>query len=217
MKWVIAFIDHKKRGTIARDFSKLQIEYEIGIPVIRILRKRFKNKQHFDTVPLMFNYGFIRLPRHILKSRERLMDIKDKVAGVYNWMYKKPGEDKFVVETVSEKKVKELLQRSEDLSIFSGSEMNRFKKGDFIILRGYPFEGLKAEIQYINHQTRRITVNIFIMSCTREVEVNYENVFYSVYENFDESVSATSLDEIESRYKNSFDRLQYKKSANGTD
>jgi len=215
MKWAVAFIDNKKRETIYKDFKSLKIEHEIGIPVIKVLKKRFKNKQYFETVPLLFNYGFIRLPRHTIKSRETLIDIKDKIPAIYNWMYKSPCKAGFIVETVPEKVVKELDKKSKELSIFSAGEFNRIKTGDFIVLRGYPFEGLKARIKSVNHKSKRVLVDLEIMDSIRQVEVSYENVFYSIYTNFDESLNSNSLDEIESRYKNSLDRFQYKRTKDG--
>jgi transcription antitermination factor NusG len=212
MKWAIVLIDNKKRETIEQGLKRFKIPYEIGIPLVKVLRKRFKNKDFFDHIPLLFNYGFIKLPNKFLKSREKLMEIKNRCPGVFSWMYCMPNERGYIVETVPEYVVKDLMERADRLSIFSASDMNKFNKGDFIILKGYPFDGLGAEIISINNKTKKVKVNVFIMSSVREVQVNFENIFYSIYGDFDESLSPKSLDEIEGRYKNSLDRLEFKNS-----
>ena len=210
MRWAIAYINNKYREGISDSLSKLGLVYKVSIPCIKVLRKKFKNKKHFQVLPLLFNYGFIALPEDYLKSRELLISLKDKVSGIYSWMYREPSKEGFIVETVNSKKVRELKSKAENLSIFSVDELSKFKAGDQIILKGYPFEGLAAKIKSINPKSKKVLVDIFIMSSVREVEVSFENIFYSPYENFDESLSSQVIETMEEKFKNSRDWLQYK-------
>ena len=212
MRWAVAYIDNKYRDGICEALAKEIENYKVSIPCIKVLKKKFKNKKHFQTLPLLFNYGFIWLPEEYLKSRESLIDIKNRVAGIYSWMYREPSKEGFIVETVSYKEIKVLNKRAENLSIFSIDELNRFKEGDQVILKGYPFDGLAAKIKHINQKHKKITVYIYIMSSMREVEVSYENIFYSIYDNFDDSVNSGNIEEIEHKFKNSRDRIEFKNS-----
>ena len=212
MKWAVAYINNKKRDTIGEGLNHLKIKHEIGIPLIRILRKQFKNKQYFESIPLLFNYGFIKLPHSCLKSKEKLIQIKEFVPGINNWMYKKKDKKGLIVQVVSDEEVQALFDRSDEMSVYSSNELTKFKKGDFITLKGYPFDGLTAEIDEINSKNKRATVNLFIMDSIRKVDVSFDNIFYSIYSNFDESLYPDSLDEIGGRYKNSLDRFEFKRS-----
>lgn len=214
MKWVIAYIDNKHRDDIESSLESLGIKFKVCIPCIRILRKRFKNKPHFSYIPLLFNYGFIKLPKSVIRSKEKLIEIKDKVPGIYSWMYKQPIDGGYAVEVVTVRIVKRLNKKANDLSIFSANDLKRFKPGDYIVLKNYPFEGLEAQIKSFNSQSKKVKVNLFIMGSVREVEVDYENIFYSIYEDFDEKVSFNSVDEMMGRNNNSFDRIEFKNQKN---
>jgi transcription antitermination factor NusG len=210
MKWCIAMVDFKHLGGIGKGLNRLNIKHELGIPTVTILRKRFKNKEHFEKIPLMFNYGFIKLPNKVAANRDKLLNIRDNVPGIFSWLFKN-DDSGYQVEIVGEHIVKRLIALSHKISIFSKSDLSLIKSGDMITLKGYPFDGLQAEIVQINEKTNKVKVNLFIMEAHRQVTVDFENIFYSIYSNFDESISHNSIDEIESQFKNSFDRFQRKK------
>ena len=213
MKWCIALIDFKKLNTIDPGLKGMGLKYELGIPTVVVLRKRFKNKEFFERVPLMFNYGFIKLPNKVAKNRDRLIKIKDRIPGIFSWMFKS-GYNDYAVEHVPESIVIRLMRLGDNLSIFSKGDLERVKKGDLITLKGYPFDGLPAEIINIDHKARKVRVNLFIMEAFREVTVSFDNVFYSIYKDFDEALSNNSIDGIEAQYKNALDKFQFKNLSN---
>ena len=208
MKWCIALIDSKQISTIPRGLTLMGIKHELGIPTVRVLRKRFKNKEHFEDVPLMFNYGFIRLPNKVALNKDKLLQIKDRVPGVFSWMFTNRNKG-YQVETVKKNVVEHFMQLAQNISIFSVNDLDSIKKGDVVTLKGYPFEGLRAEIMDINHKSKKAKVNLFIMDAYRIVTVDFENIFYSIYANFDEAISNNSFENIEFKNK-SLDRFQFK-------
>lgn len=209
MKWCIALIDFKKIDNIEPSLNKVGIKFELGIPTVTILRKRFKNKDFFDKVPLMFNYGFIRLPNKYAASKDKLLELKEKVPGIFSWMFTNKVKG-YAVEIVDASVVERLLNLSDRISVFSKSDIDRISPGDLITLKGYPFDGLPAEVVKVDSKAKKVRVNLFIMEAHREVTVRFENIFYSIYSNFDESVSSNSIDEIDGRYKNSLDKVHHK-------
>jgi hypothetical protein len=52
------------------------------------------------------------------------------------------------------------------------------------------------------------------MEAFREVTVSFDNVFYSIYKDFDEALSNNSIDGIEAQYKNALDKFQFKNLSN---
>ena len=73
------------------------------------------------------------------------------------------------------------------ISTHSASEIERLKKGDYINLKGYPFDNLDAQVISINHAKEKVKVSLISGDQTKEVEVSFDNIFFSVYENYDEN------------------------------
>lgn len=213
MKWCIALIDFKQVSTIGRGLDGMGIKHELGIPMVTVLRKRFKNKEFFEDVPLMFNYGFIKIPNKVAMNKDLLLQIKDRVPGIFSWMFKS-DKTPYLVENVKPQIVERLMEMSRKISIFSKSDLDLIKSGDLITLKGYPFDGLPATVIEINKKSKKVRVNLFIMDSYREVVVDFENIFYSIYSNFDESISSNSFENIESKFKNSIDKFQFKHQKN---
>lgn len=211
MKWCIALIDFKQVNTIEKGLNLMKVKHELGIPMVRVLRKKFKNKEQFENVPLLFNYGFIKIPNKVAMNKDKLLQIKDRVPGVFSWMFAQKGNG-YQVEMVKPNTVEYFMDLAHKVSIFSQNDINLIHPGDYITLKGYPFEGLRAKVIYINHKSKKVKVNIFIMDDNRDVTVNFENVFYSIYKDFDESFSPESLNRLESFNNGSWDKLQFKNS-----
>jgi len=198
--WSLAYLNNKFLSTIENDLSKLK-EYDIGyaVPSIRILVKKFKGKETFEQVPLLFNYGFFYLPFKVLTSRNLLEYIKDRVGGISNWVYLKPNaiiqkqktypEGIFpLVETVSEEEVMALMVLGEDYSVYSGEDTQKLKVGQVITLRGYPFDGIMAELLEIDSKKLKAKVNLlFSKTISRVVKVDFSNLFYTIYADHQES------------------------------
>lgn len=72
--WVIAYIDSKFINLIKPQLARNK-EYEdvdVFIPTVKVLKKTFKGEDHFDEVPLLFYYGFFKIPRVLATSRNYL-------------------------------------------------------------------------------------------------------------------------------------------------
>lgn len=215
--WLIAYIH---RDYINRAEEEIKYyghdDVEVYIPTVRVLQKKFKGKNVFEFVPLLFNYGFLKVPYHKACDPEYLIRLKTQITCIYGWV-KDPAKihsDRTHLRRdnanspdalpsaamATDKEVANLIESSQSMSIFNKEDMERINIGDHIKLQGYPFDNMPAEIIEINHKKQEIKVKLDIESIMREVIVSFENVFYTVYKNFDEESKESSSDEMNERF-----------------
>lgn len=197
--WAIAYIDSKYIKNVQRELNKYPefAEVEAYIPTIRIVKKNFKKETIFDEVPLLFNYGFFKIPRKFAVHMNFLESMKKNITCIYAWVKDTHkvmhSINKDVVEltdadvpigTTTSKVVSELIRlANEEYSIHDQNDIDKLKAGDTITLNGYPWEGLEAEVVSINHKKKRIIVNINILGMIRPTPVSFDNIFFTVYRN----------------------------------
>ena len=96
-------------------------------------------------------------------------------------------DDYSVVATITKEEVKKYRRMSRANKIFSVSDITRVAIGDYVVLRGYPCEGIPAVILESNLTTKMMLVKLYPeMDGSLEIEVPMENVLYSVYHESDE-------------------------------
>lgn len=234
--WVIAYIEAEHISKVTEDLSRF-IEYnevEAYIPTVKVLKKKFKGKEQFDEIPLLFNYGFFRVPRKFATSKLYLDNMQRNISCIYSWVrdplknvrksrIRPEGTRTFSdhnihIATATTDEIYELLRGSFMGDIHSSEEIDKLKPGDIITLRGYPWEGIIAELVEINLKARNIKVKINFLNDKQEVTVSFDNVFFTVYHNrsYDDSISLTdSLDEMEENH--TLNKKLYKNAKNKED
>ena len=96
------------------------------IPTINVLKKTAKGKMIFEEVPILFNYGFIKMPTELAYSRPFLNKLKRSISGIRTWLKS--------TETLHERKKKARIDNSEDFDDFSlvatctRKDVKRFKR-----------------------------------------------------------------------------------------
>ena len=215
--WVIAHIVSEQVHLVEKELRG-HLEYqevEACIPTVKIIKKTHKGKNVFDEVPLLFNYGFFKIPKKYAVSATYLENMRNNISCIYCWVRdaaKKyhpiesenyPGDMDIVgnniyYATATSKDVANLIKLSLEGSIHSSKDLDSINPGQLITLRGYPFEGIQAELVSINHTKRKVLVKIQLFEMDREVEVSFDNVFFTVYHNrsYDDSVSVHQSFEI---------------------
>ena len=172
------------------------------VPTISVLKKSRKGKNEYEDVPLLFNYGFIKMKPEKAFDRYYLNKLKKDIPGILSFMksldYRpkrkrlrvdnaEDFDDYSVVATISKEEVKKYRRMSRANKIFSVSDITRVAIGDYVVLRGYPFEGIPAVILESNLTTKMMLVKLYPeMDGSLEIEVPMENVLYSVYHESDE-------------------------------
>lgn len=228
--WVVAYIN--------RDFINLAnhelIEYnyndiEAYIPTVKVLRKQFKGKQLYEFVPMLFNYGFFKMPYEKACNPEILLELRHRISCIYAWVKDpssmmddvRPGLnaanksfDKAIPRAAiaTDKEISEMVKTSKTLGIFTQDDLRQFKSGDYIKLEGYPFEGMPAEIVRINYKKKEVTIKLMIDAIVKDMTVSFENVFYSIYKDYSEKGREQSTDALVDRYgSNALDHITFKR------
>jgi len=245
--WVVAYIsrDHIDRvedDLLERGFGSVRVY----IPTVRILKKQFKNKNIYDYVPLLFNYGFFQLPYDKACDVEFLKKLREEIPAIYGWVndptkliktkpnLRKDNKDtpeeepepeptnedgiKILqkkkqipkIATATEEEIVELLKSAENQSVFSDGLVEQVNVGDFLTLQGYPYDGMTAEIVEINTNKKTVKVRLLLETMITTAMVSFENIFYTVYADFDKQLKEKSLDEIHEKGKRSLDRIYAK-------
>lgn len=186
------------------------------IPMVKILSKQFKGKDIYSYVPLLFNYGFFKVPLELAKNKEFVSGMKSDIKGIYGWV---KNEDKkswdspyhgISIAIAKTDEIIQLLKSQANYSIYSASDLERVKEGDTINLKGYPFDNIDAEVQKIDFKKKEVKVKLCLEhGICKTVTVSFNNVFYSIYHGgYDiELFKEKSLDEIKERNNGTLDRI----------
>lgn len=204
--WAIAYIDRDYLSTVEKQLSKFPEYFDVQayIPTVRILKKRFKNENHYEHIPLLFNYGFFRLPLRLINA-ESLADLKKNIQVIYSWvkdpinLFNEPPslnrENKTIrrpiqmaVGTASDEEIARLINASHKLSIFDKEELEKIKPGDTILLRGFPWEGIPATVKHINIKKGEVRVEADLGSHIQDTILAFDHIFWSIYQgSYDEN------------------------------
>lgn len=181
------------------------------IPEIKVLKKAINGKVIYDTAPILFSYGFMRMPVEKAFSRIFLNKMKKDISGIRNWLRS--------TETLFARKIKRRIDNIEDWDDFSKvaictkEEVARFRRiarrskgysyknhdikpGEYITLKVYPYEGIGAIIEKISRKEGKAVLSVYPKMGKMTLTVPLEHVMYSVYSNYDpdEVIRETNLD-----------------------
>lgn len=172
------------------------------IPTVHILKKTIRSRMEFEEVPILFNYGFVRMPIEKAYSRDFLRKLVKDIPGIRGWLNSPESlhprkkkrrrvenmdiwDDFSIVSTVSREEVKYFKRLSKKNKRFSIEDLS-LNIGDYVVLKGYPFEGVDATIMDINHRTKTVKLLMYPENGRMEINLPFDNVIYSVYHNYDE-------------------------------
>lgn len=214
--WCICHIDTKLYTQIEKDLKKEGYkDFKVYIPTISILKRRSKGKDIYEEVPMLFSYGFIRMPRELAFSRNFLYKLKKQIPGIFSWV-KSPEplhqkkiktriqnaedwDDFSIVATVTKKEIRRFKRISKENKVYSKYDIAQLNVGDYIVLRGYPFEGVQANVLEISLSEKQIKVKLFPNGGEIEIWLPFENVLYSIY--LDPDPDKLAYDYIEDSYQ----------------
>lgn len=171
------------------------------VPEVKILKKAIKGKTYYEEVPVLFNYGFMRMPVELAYSRTFLVKLRRDISGIRTFLKS--------TQTMFARKKKRRIDNAEDFDDFSRvatcpkQEVRRFRKiaranrkyslediaklkvGDYVNLNIYPYEGVDAVIKKVNKKDKTVTLNLYPMMGSMEVTIPIDHVLYSIYHNCD--------------------------------
>lgn len=150
--WAVIYIDSTLLSSYERDLSlsKFGDIVEYYIPMVNILKKRANKKPIYEGVPMLFNYGFIRVPENFLTNEEILKALKRTNPFIFAYLRREPTEyNPYIIETVANSVIMGLRVKTRDESVWPLDSDNNISVGDYITLRNSPYDGVGAIITKI--------------------------------------------------------------------
>lgn len=195
------------------------------IPTVKILRKTLKGKMMFEEEPILFNFGFMKIPTELAYSRPFLNKLKKSISGIRGFLKStetmhsrklrkridnaEDWDDFSLVATCPKEDVRRFKRLARENKRFSISDFTSIKPGDYVVLRGYPYEGVDATILEVDLLCKRVKCLMYPEMGRMEVWLPFDNVLYSVYldhdpdklyanrtENDPENITSEEIDKI---------------------
>lgn len=147
------------------------------IPTVRVLRKKLKGNFIFETIPLLFTYGFIQLPRQFC-TPDNLQALKNQVNAIHSYVNDLSNGR---VAFANHDEIKNLYTNLVDYSVYDKADLENLKPGNIVTLRGYPFDNIDAKILKIDYDEEKVKVEILGDSLMKTAQVDFDNLIYSIY------------------------------------
>ena len=177
-------------------------EIRCYVPTIHLLRKSRDKKDYFDEVPLLFNYGFVRMRTNLAYDRNFLIKLRKDIVGINSFVksldYMHPKklrkridnaedfDDFSKVATITKAQLRYYKDLSKSNKVYSLNDI-KVEVGEFVTLRKYPFEGLVAKIIDFNYSNQTAIVEIYPgQGSVLSLQLPFENVIYTIYDGYDE-------------------------------
>lgn len=172
------------------------------VPTVQVLLSSKDKKHQYKDVPLLFNYGFIRMRSTKAYNRQFLRELSQNVQGINGFLksldYMHPKklrrridnaedwDDFSKVATVSRKEFKYYRDLAKANQIYHLSDV-AVKAGETVILKKYPFDGLIAKVLDFNFSNKTVMVEIYPGNgSVIKLQLPLDNILYTPYDNYDE-------------------------------
>lgn len=147
------------------------------VPTVRVLRKKLKGKFVFETIPLLFTYGFIQLPRKFC-TPDNMIALKNQVSAIHSFVNDLSNKR---VGFATQEEIKHLYDNLIDYSVYDKHDLEILKVGKIITLHGYPFDNIAAKILKVDFDNEKVKVEILGDTLIKTSEVDFDNLIYSIY------------------------------------
>lgn len=86
--YAIFYLENKYYRGINHKLEELGLSPKIKaiIPTLNILKRNSRGKMLFENVPILFNYGFMKMPVELAYSRTFLNTLRKKIPGIRSWL-----------------------------------------------------------------------------------------------------------------------------------
>ena len=172
------------------------------VPTVQVLSSSKDKKHQYKDVPLLFNYGFVRMRSTQAYNRQFLRELSQNVQGITGFLksldYMHPKklrrridnaedwDDFSKVATVSREEFKYYRDLAKANQIYHLSDV-AVKAGETVILKKYPFDGLIAKVLDFNFSNKTVMVEIYPGNgSVIKLQLPLDNILYTPYDNYDE-------------------------------
>ena len=80
---------------------------------------------------------------------------------------------------------------------FSVDDLMNIKIGEYLVLKGYPYDGINATVLDIDHVKKMVKLLLYPEMGKMEIWLPFDNVIYSVYQNYDPDKLYANLQEYD--------------------
>lgn len=184
------------------------------IPMVNILKKTHKGKMIYQEEPVLFNYGFMKMSIEKAHNRTFLNKLKKTIPGIHNWVRdtitihprkkkvridnSEDFDDFSLIATCPRKDVRRFIRIAKDNKKYSMDDLVNIRVGQFVHLKGYPYDGVEATVTSVNLKSRTVGLEMIVNYGTMKLSLPFDNVLYSVYQNYDPDILyASYLDQKE--------------------
>ena len=198
MERIIAIIriNYKELDQEIEDLKRLNKQglhnIAFSIPKVIVLKRSIKGAHEFQEKPLLFNYGFLEIPLEYASDQNKLSAIRSNSRIIMGFFYRKPdalrlekkiaeadglGEwHPFLIKTVEQQEVERLFQVAREINVYD--TIDELAIGSFILLKGYPFDGMAAEVIAKRSNGK---MQVELVDSGIKVWLETGNVYFSVY------------------------------------
>jgi hypothetical protein len=190
----IVRINYRQLKEVPHDEERLLAEginLKFEIPEVTVLRSTGQQEEYFDTRPLLFNYGFVDIPKEYTQNPTTLRRIAQLSTVITGWFYRRKEEvDREIesmkaeglkliprwVEIITPDQLALLNAEAQKKEIYIGTD--ELVPGSFVILQKRPFHGLAAEVIEILSGDR---VKVILLDSGVVLVLSKANVLYTPY------------------------------------
>ena len=181
------------------------------VPTLTMVKKTYRGqKKEVEEVPMLFNYGFIRMRSEVAYNRNFLFHLKREIPGIVSFLKSldsmhvkkkrrrvdnaEDWDDFSKVATVTKKEFRHYMRLSRANQVFSLDEV-MVNVGDFLVMRGYPLDGMPAKVLDFNYPNKTAIVEIYPgEGSVLSMQIPLENILYSPYEHYQEDLLASKIE-----------------------
>ena len=181
------------------------------VPTLTMMKKTYRGqKKEVEEVPMLFNYGFIRMRSEVAYNRNFLFHLKREIPGIVSFLKSldsmhvkkkrrrvdnaEDWDDFSKVATVTKKEFRHYMRLSRANQVFSLDEV-MVNVGDFVVMRGYPLDGMPAKVLDFNYPNKTAIVEIYPgEGSVLSMQIPLENILYSPYEHYQEDLLASKIE-----------------------
>lgn len=196
------------------------------IPTVRFIKHiSSRGDTVYQEEPLLFSYGFMKIPTNIVYDRVYLNKLKRSIPGIRGWLrdteslHRKRGKKRRVenaedfddfskVAIVSHSEVRKFIEIAHNNSHLTYEDITSIKEGDYIRLNSYPFIGADAIVLKVDLELKKVKLHLYPSLTGKskmKIWVPIDLVIHNIYYDYNPRISLSdqrefNLDRLPNNY-----------------
>lgn len=183
------------------------------VPTLKIESRDKKGGNVIKRVPLLFNYGFLKIRKDKAMDRIFIKKLSKRIKGILGFV-KSPEtlhekkkraridniedfDDFSIPAFVTVKEVNRYIRVAKKNNVYSKEDITLYKAGDWVQLKKYPLKGVMAQIEDINLNRKEVSVLVYPERGGILVKLPFSSIMTSAYDDYDEDILMASQVEVD--------------------